>query len=214
MLRNKSNGSSRTQNQKYKYASDRPSSNSYRFGTELVFVSQLLPVTSNNVGGNSAVTTGQISWAHQAVSNETAFRQMLRFALVCKKSCVSRGGWCSPRTHYATFSFQSQRVLGVYSSDGTPVQIGNSKDVVDNDFRFGNFDTWIPKQQPGEKSKPNVDPDSAQQNWNGFGDKRNSSKNRKGYGQNGNDFARAGSKKLGIHPVSFTQTSMELGAAL
>ena len=212
MLRNKSNGSSRTQNQKYNYASDCPSSDNYRFGTELVFVPQLLPVATNNVSSNPAVAAGQISWAHQAISNETAFRKMFSLTFVGEETGVSRWGWCSPRTHNATISFQGHRVLGVYASYGAPVQSGKSKDVVYNDFRFGNFDAWIPEQQPSEEAKPNVDPDSGNENWKRLSSKGNCAKQGKGYGQNRHDFARAGSKKLGIHPLSFTQSATEEGA--
>ena len=212
MLRNKSNGSSHTQNQEYNYANDRPTSNNYRFGTELVFVSQLLPVATNNVSGNSAVATGQISWAHQAISNETAFRKMFSLTFVGEETGVSRGGWCSPRTHNATFSFQGHRVLGVYASYGAPVQSGESKDVVYNDFRFGNFDTWIPEQQPSEEAKPNVDPDSGNENWKRLSSKGNSANQGKAHGQYRHDFARSGSKKLGIHSLSFTQSANEVGA--
>jgi len=214
MLRNKAKNSSRTQNQKYNYASGQPSSDNYRFGSELVFVSQLLPMASDYVSGNTAVATSQISWAHQALSNETTFRKVLRFALVGKEAGVSGWGWSSPSTNDATVSFQSQRILGVNAPYGTPVQSGHSKDVVNNNFSFGNSDTWIPEQQPGKETKPYVDPYFSQQNWNRFGSKGNSTNCRKGHGQNRNDFARAGSKQLGIHTVSFTQTATGAGAAL
>ena len=214
MLRNKANDSSRTQNQKYNYASGRPASNNYRFGSQLVFISQLFPVASNNVGSNSAITAGQITWAHQAVSNETTFRKVLGFALVGKKSSVSRWSWSSPSTNDSTVSFQGQRVFGVDAVYGTPVQSGKSKDVVDNNFGFRNSDAWVPEQQPSKKAKPNVDPDICKQNGDRFGSKRCSANSRKGHGQNGHDFARAGSKQLGIHTVSFTQSAAEVGAAL
>lgn len=214
MLKSKANNSSRTQNQKYNYASGNPSRNNHRFGSELVFVSQLFPMTSDYVGGNAAVATGQVSWAHQTFSNETTFRKVLRFTLFGKEASISGWGWSSPSAHNATASFQSQRILSVYAPYGTPVQSGHSKNVVNNNFRFGNSDAWIPEQQPGKETKPNVDPDFSQQNWNGFGGKRHSTNCRKGHGQNRHDFARAGSKQLGIHIDSFTQTAAEAGAAL
>jgi len=214
MLRNKSNNGSGTQSQKYNYASDRPASEHFRFGSELVLVSKLFPVASYYIGGNSAIATGQISWSNEPVSNETAFRQMFRFALVGKKTRISGWGWSSPSTDGSTVRFQGQRVLGIDALYGTPVQSGKSKDVVNDNFRFGDLDTWIPKQQPGKIGKPNVDPDICQQNGNWFGGKRDSANGRKGHGQNGHDFARAGSKQLGIHIVSFTQSAVEVGAAL
>ena len=214
MLRNKANDSSRTQNQKYNYASGRPASNNYRFGSQLVFISQLFPVASNNVGSNSAITAGQITWAHQAVSNETTFRKVLGFALVGKKSSVSRWSWSSPSANNSAISFQGQRVFGVDALYGAPVQSGKSKDVVNDNFRFGNSDAWVPKQQPSEKTKPKVDPDLGKQDANRFDGKRSSANDRKDYRQNGHDFARAGSKQLGIHIFSFTQSETQVGAAL
>jgi hypothetical protein len=213
MLKNKANRSSRTQSQKPNYASSRPSSDNQGLCTKLVFVPQLFPVGSDYVGGNSTIAAGQISRAYQTVSDETAFGKMFRFTLVGQESGVSRRGWSSPRTNNAAVSFQGKRVLGVYASDGTPVQSGKSKDVVDNDFGFGNSDAWIPEQQPGKKAKPNVDPDIYQQNGDWFGGKRKSANGRKGHGQNSHDFARAGSKQLGIHTVSFTQSAAEVGVA-
>ena len=214
MLRNKSNCSSRAQNHEYNYAGSRPSRDNQGLCTKLVFVSKLFPVASDYIGGNSAIAAGQISRSHQAVSNETAFRKMLGFTFVGEKSGVSRWSWSSPSTNDSTVSFQGQRVLGVDASYGTPVQSGKSKDVVDNNFGFGNSDAWIPEQQPGKKAKPNVDPDIYQQNGDWFGGKRKSANGRKSHGQNSHDFARAGSKHLGIHTVSFTQSAAEVGVAL
>ena len=214
MLTNKANCSSRTQSQKPNYASSRPSSDNQGLCTKLVSVPELFPVASDYVGGNSAITAGQISRAYQTVSDETAFGKMLRFTLVGQETGVSRRGWSSPRSNNATVSFQGKRVLGVDASDGTPVQSGKSKDVVDNNFGFRNSDAWVPEQQPSKKAKPNVDPDICKQNGDRFGSKRCSANSTKGHGQNGHDFARAGSKQLGIHTVSFTQSAAEVGAAL
>jgi len=214
MLNNKTKRSSCAQCQKYHYASSRPSSYNHGLCTKFVFVPQLFPVASDYVGGNAAIATCQISRAYQTVSNETTFGKMFRFTFVGEETGVSRRGWSSPRTNNAAISFQGKRVLGVYASDGTPVQSGKSKDVVDNNFGFGNSDAWIPEQQPSKKAKPNVDPDICQQNGDRFGGKRNSANSRKSHGQNGHDFARAGSKQLGIHTVSFPQSAAEVGAAL
>ena len=214
MLRNKANNSSGTQSQKYNYASDRPASEHFRFGSELVLVPKLFPVTSDYVSGNSAITTGQISGSHEPVSNEAAFRKMFRFALVGKKTRISGWGWSSPSTNGSTFSFQGQRVLGIDSLYGTPVQSGESKDVVNDNFRFGDLDTWIPKQQPGKIAKPQIDPDFGQQNAKRFGGQRNGTNYGKRHGQYRHNFARTGSKQLGIHTFSFTQSAVEAGAAL
>lgn len=214
MLRNKAKNCSRTEKQKNGNASGRPSSNYYRFVSELVLVSELFPVASNNVGGNSAVATGQVSWADETFADETTFRKMFGFALVGKEARVSRRGWCSPSAHNSAVGFQGEGVLGVYALNGTPVQSGKSKDVVNNNFRFGNFNAWIPEQQPSEKSKPNVNPDLGQQNGERFGSKSKGTNGRKGHGQNGHNLARAGSKNLRIHSVSFTQSAPEVGAAL
>ena len=214
MLRNKANNSRGTQSQKYNYASDCPASDNFRFGSELVLVPKLFPVTSDYVSGNSAIATGQISGSHEPVSNKTAFRKMFRFALVGKKTRISGWGWSSPSTDGSTVSFQGQRVLGVDALYGTPVQSGESKDVVNDNFRFGHFDTWIPEQQPGKIAKPKIDPDFGQQNAKRFGGQRNGANNGKGYGQYRHNFARTGAKHLGIHTFSFTQSAVEAGAAL
>ena len=214
MLKNNANCSCRAQSHEYNYASGRPASYNHGLSTKLVFVPKLLPVASDYVGGNSAIAAGQISWANQTVSNKATFRKMFRFTLVCEKAGVSRWGWSSPSSHNSLFGFEGERVLGVDALYRTPVQSGKSKDVVNNNFGFENFDAWVPEQQPGKKAKPNIDPDICQQNGNWFGGKRDSANGRKGHGQNGHDFARAGSKHLGIHTVSFTQSAVEVGAAL
>ena len=214
MLKNKANGSSRAQSHEYNYATGRPASLNYGFSSKLVFVSKLFPVASDYVGGNSAITAGQISRSNQAVSNKAAFRKMFRLTLVGQEAGVSRWGWSSPSPHNSLFGFKGERVLGVYTLYGTPVQSGKPEYVVHNNFGFRNSDAWVPEQQPSKKAKPNVNPDFCQQNGNRFGSKRDSSNGRKDYGQNGHDFARAGSKKLGIHTVSFTQSAAEVGAAL
>lgn len=214
MLKDKANRSSCAQGQENHYAGGRPSSYYYGLFSKLVFVPQVFPVASDDIGGNSTVTACEISWAHQTVSNKTAFGKMFRFTFVREKTGVSRRGWSSPRSNNAAVSFQGKRVLGVYAIDSTPVQSGKSKYVVHNNFGFGNSDAWIPEQQPGKKAKPNVDPDICQQNGDRFGSKRKSANGRKGHGQNSHDFARARSKQLGIHSVSFTQSAAEVGAAL
>jgi hypothetical protein len=213
MLRNKSNNGSRTQNQKYNYASGNPSNNNYWFGPELVFVSQFFPVTSDYIGGNATVATGQISGSHQSLSDEATFRKVFRLALFGKEASISGWGWSSPSTNDATFRFQSQRILGIYTPYGTPVQSNHPKNVVNYYFRLGNSDAWVPEQQPGKEAKPNVYPDFCKNNADRFGGKRNSSSYRKGNSQNRHDFAGAGSKQLGIHTVSFTQSAAEAGAA-
>ena len=214
MLKNKTNSRRRAQSHEYNYASGCPASHNEGFSSKFVFVPKFLPVASDYVSGNSAIAAGQISRANQAVSNKAALRKMFRFTLVGEEAGVSRWGWSSPSSHNSLFGFQGERVLGVDALYGTPVQSGKSKDVVNNNFGFGNSDARVPEQQPGEKAKPNVDPDICQQNGNWLGGKRDSANGRKGHGQNGHDFARTGSKQLGIHTVSFTQSAVEVGAAL
>ena len=214
MLRNKSKNCSRTQNQEHSYSHERPSDRNHRFGPQLILVSEFFPLASDYVGSNPAITTGQIPWTHQSVSDEAAFGEMLRFAFVGKESRVSRWGWSSPGTNSANICFESERVLGVYTLYGTPVQSSRSKNVVNNNLGFGNFDAWIPEQQPSKKAKPDVDPDFSQKNCNRLGGKGNNTDSRKDNPQNGHDFARPRSKQLGTHPASFTQSAMEVGAEL
>ena len=214
MLKDKANRSSCAQGQENHYAGGRPSSYYYGLFSKLVFVPQVFPVASDDIGGNSTVTACEISWAHQTVSNKTAFGKMFRFTFVCEETGVSRRGWSSPRSNNAAVSFQGKRVLGVYAIDSTPVQSGKSKYVVHNNFGFGDLDAWIPEQQPSKKAKPDVDPDFSQKNLDWFGSKGDNADSRKGHGQNCHDFTRAGSKHLGIHTVSFTQSASEVGAVL
>ena len=214
MLKNKAECGCYSQSQKYQRASGGPLSFNYGFRNELISVSQFLPLTSDYVGGNSTITAGQIARANQTLPNKATLRKMGGFAPVSQKSRIPRRGWGSPSANNALISFQGQRVLGIYSSYCAPVESGKSENVVNYDFGFGDFDAWIPKQQPGEETKPNVDPDFGQQNSNGLGRKRDSAKGRKGHGQNSHDFSGAGPKSLGIHTISFTQSAAKVGALL
>lgn len=214
MLKNETSRRGSAQGKKYNYASECPSRDNHGLSFELVCIPKLFPVTSDYIGGNSAIATGQISRANQSVSNKAAFRKMFRFAFVGKKTGVSGRGWSSPSAHNLLSGFQGERVLGVNALDGTPVESGKSKDVVNDNFRSGNFYAWVPEKQPGEKAKPNVNPDFGQQNSDGFSGKRNSSNGSKNHSQYGHDFARAGSKPFGIHSVSFAQSAVEVGAGI
>jgi hypothetical protein len=214
MLKNDSKGRCRAQSQKNNYASGCPASLNYGFSSQLVFVAKFFPVASDYVGGNSAITAGQISRSNQAVSYKAAFWKVFRLTLVGQEAGVSRWGWSSPSSHNSLFGFKGERVFSVDAPYGAPVQSGKPEYVVDNNFGFGNSDAWIPKKQPSKKAKPNVNPDFCQQNGDRFGSKRDSSNSRKDNGQNGHDFARAGLKQLGIHSVSFTQSAAEVGAVL
>ena len=214
MLRNKPKQSSYSQNEKSYHSSKAPSSHDSGVFVELISVPEFFPVAANYISGNSTITTGQITWSDHLVSNEAAFWQMLSLGPVSKKSSVSR--WCrsSPRSNDSSWGFQGKRVLGVDSPNRTPVQSCSSKNVVNDNFGFTHSKAWVPKQQPGQIAKPEVDPNLYQENRYGLRGQGKNSNSRKGYGRNSHDFARAGSKRLRIHSVSFTQSTLEGGLGL
>lgn len=214
MLRNKAKNGSYTQNDKSHQAIQNPTSLDIRVFVELISVPKLFPVAANHISGNSTITTGQITRSDHPVSNEAAFWQMLSLGLVGKKPGVSRRRWCSPCSNDSRLSFQGERVLGVDSFNRTPVQSCGSKNVVNDNFRFTYSNAGVPKQQPGQIAKPEVDPKLSQENRNGFRGKSKNSNNRKSYCHNSHDFAGAGAKRLRIHSVSFTQSSLEGGLGL
>ncbi len=214
MLRNKPKQSSYSQNEKSYHSSKAPSSHDSGVFVELIAVPEFFPVAANYISGNSTITTGQITWSDHPVSNEAAFWQMLSLGLVGKKPGVSRRRWSSPRSNDSRLSFQGERVLGVDSPNRTPVQSCGSKNVVNDNLRFTHSNAGVPKQQPGQISKPEVDPKLSQENRYGFRGQGKNSNSRKGYGHNSHDFAGAGSKRLRIHSVSFTQSTLEGGLAL
>ena len=214
MLRNKPKQSSYSQNEKSYHPSKAPSSHDSGVFVELIAVPEFFPVAANYISGNAAIATGQITWSDHPVSNEAAFRQVLSLGPVSKKSSVSR--WCrsSPRSNDSSWGFQGKRVLGVDSPNRTPVQSCSSKNVVNDNFGFTHSNAGVPKQQPGQITKPEVDPKLSQENRYGFRGQGKNSNSRKGYGRNSHDFARAGSKRLRIHSVSFTQSTLEGGLGL
>ncbi|CAB4630093.1 unannotated protein [freshwater metagenome] len=209
MLRNKAKHGSYSQNDKSHQAIQNPTSLDNRVFVELISVSELFPVAANHISGNSTITTGQITWSDHPVSNEAAFWQMLSLGLVGKKPGVSRRRWSSPRSNDSRLSFQGERVLGVDSPNRTPVQSCGSKNVVNDNLRFTHSNAGAPKQQPGQIAKPEVDPKLSQENRYGFRGQGKNSNSRKGNCHNSHDFARAGSKRLRIHSVSFTQSTLE-----
>lgn len=214
MLRNKTNQGSYPQDNKGNNSGSSPSRMDLRLGEQLVFVPELLPVAANDVCGDAAITAGQIPWSHEAIADETAFGEMFSFAFVCEESRVSRGGWGSPSSNNLILSLQREGVFCINTSNRTPVQSRDPKDVVNYNFRFGYSNAGIPKQQPREKTKPNVNPNLGEKNCNWLSGKSKDSKCRKSHGHNCHDLARAGSKKLRIHTISFTQSAPEVGAAL
>ena len=214
MLRNKPKQSSYSQNEKSYHPSKAPSSHDSGVFVELIAVPEFFPVAANYISGNAAIATGQITWSDHPVSNEAAFWQMFSLGPVGKKPGVSRRRWSSPRSNDSRLSFQGERVLGVDSPNRTPVQSCGSKNVVNDNLRFTHSNAGVPKQQPGQVSKPEVDPKLSQENRYGFRGQGKNSNSRKGYGHNSHDFAGAGSKRLRIHSVSFTQSTLEGGLAL
>lgn len=214
MLRNKANQSRYGQDAERKHSSQNPSSLNERICAQLVRVSEFFPVASDNVSGNAAITAGEISRPHKAISYEATFWKMLRLRFLCEEASVSRGGWGSPSTDDSSLSLQGKRVFGVNSSYRAPAQGGRSENVVDYNFRFAHSNTWIPEQQPGEITKPNVNPYFGEQHAGRLGGKGKDSNSRKGHSQHRHDFARARSNQLRLHVSSFTQSTPQGGAEL
>jgi len=214
VLRNKTKQGSYTQNDKSYQSSHNPSSYDSGVFVKVTGVPELFPVAANYISGNTAIATSQITWSHHPVSDKTAFRQMLSLGPVGQKSSVSRWCWSSPSSNDSIWSFQGERVLGVDSPNRTPVQSCGSKNVVNHNFRFTHSNAGVPKQQPGQIAKPEVDPKFSQQYRHWFGGQGKNSNGRKGYCHNSHDFARTGSKLLRIHAFSFTHSAPEGGLGL
>lgn len=205
MLRNKANRSSQSQGRK---SYDSPKNYLYlnlRGLVQAVGISEFFPLRSDDVSGYAAVAAGEITWPNKPISNKATLGQVLRLGLVGHEAGVPRGRWSGPGSEGTLISFEGERVFGIDSVDGAPVEEGLTKDVVDQNSLFANFHAWVPKQQPSHKSKPNVDPNFSEKHGNGLSAKGKHPNGGKCNGQRSHDFAGARPESVSIHSSSLTQ---------
>lgn len=175
-------------------------------------VSESFPVSANNQSRNTGITRGQISGSNQTLTDVTAFGQMFGFGSTGHESCVSGWSWCCPSSYGSSLGFQAQGVLGIDSRDGAPIESCLFENVVDYHSRIRDTNAGVPKQQPGQISKPKIDPTLQEQDTSRFCCQGNEAKDGEGNSDNSHDSTRPGVQSGGIHPDSLTQNSCPEGA--
>lgn len=211
MLRNKADYCSQAKGNENYQSPANPTGRNNRGLTKSVSVSQFFPMASNYVGRNTAVAAGQISGSNQSLSDEARFWQVLGFSSIGHETRVAGGGRSGKGSDYSLFGFQGEGVLGINSFDGTPIQANFPEDVVDQDAGFRNPNAWIPKQQPSEERKPQVNPYFGQEHLQGFGCQSEYPNSCESNCEGSHNFAGSGSHGLGIHVASLTQSTFERG---
>jgi hypothetical protein len=209
LLKSKSNDGCHAQDNKNNYPRNNQVAFNCCFFVELVQVSKVFPILADDVGGHTAIATGQIAWSNQSLADEATFGKMLSLALVSHKSSVSRGGWSSPGSENPSFSFERKRVFCVDATNRTPVQTDGSENVVDYNFRIRNSNAGIPKNQPGTVTKPDVYPNFCEKQRQWLGGKGHDSGCGESNSQNRYNFARTRTQQLGIHTSSLTQLNLK-----
>lgn len=158
MLKSKASHCCDTQADKNSYSPKNPIGFNRRSLVELVEVSEFFPVTSDDVGRDTGIAAGQISWPNQTLADEATFGQVLGFGSVSHEAGVSGWGWGAEGLNGSVFGFKSQRVFGIDSRNRGPVQFVGLKNVVNNNSSFTNSHTGVPKQQPSKIGEPYVYP--------------------------------------------------------
>lgn len=209
LLRNKSNYGGHAQDNNDDYSRNNQTALNRGLFVKLVQVSKALPVLSDDVSSYTAIATSQVAGSNQAFADEATLGQMFRFALVCHKSGVSRGGWSRPGSENPTFSFERKRVFCVDASNRAPVQPDGPENVVDYNFRIRNSNAGMPKNQPRAITKPDVDPNFCEKQRQGLCGKGYDSNGGEHNCQYSHDFARTRTQQLGIHTVSLTQVNLK-----
>ncbi len=175
-------------------------------------VAKSFPLSPDHQSRNPRVTGGEVSRPYETLSDVATFGQMLGFGSTGQKASVSRGSRCCPSPNDPLVSLKAERVFSINSGDRAPIQSCLSKNIVDCHTIVGNGNAGIPKQQPGDITKPYVNPNLNQQNAERVGSQGKDSKNRKGYPCNGHD--PAGSRVQGsrVHAHSLPHKSKLEGA--
>ena len=212
MLRNKTDYRCDGQSSKDNYAPVNPFGFHNCFLSELVAVSQFLKVTTDYVSGDTAITTGQITRAHQTLTYETTFGKVLGLGFAGHKTGISRRSRSSKSSHGTFFGFDRQRVFGVDAPNSTPVKFGSSEDVIHDYFRFRNQNAGIPKQQPGKVGETDVHPGFSQKQRDGFSCQCPQSNQAEQERHYRHDAARFGVQDLKLHVSSLTHPASKAGA--
>lgn len=214
MLRNKAQESSQRQNQDGGQTPIDPVCFNHSRFVQAVGISQFFELKPNNVGRNAAVTASKISWSNQALANKTALRQVFGFGFACSETRVPRRGWGGKGPDGSLIGLNRKRIFSIDSLNRTPVQSVPSKQVVNNYAVFGDFDAWVPEQQPSQIGKPDVNPGFSQKGQDRFGAKRpesNKGEKKSYYSHNPTGF---GMQYLSSHLPSLTQAASNAGCQI
>lgn len=211
MLKNKASHSSQAQGDKHSDSRNYPAGSNGSYIVELVQVSEFFPMTSNHIGCDSGIATGQVPRSNQTFSNKAAFGKVLGFGFVSHEAGVS--GWSrgSKGLNGSVFGFESQRVLGVDSSNRGPVQFVCLEDVVNYNPFVANSHAGVPKKKPSKISKPDVNPRFGYNQEPGIYGQGGYSKESKNESGGRHDATRSGVKGLSIHFPSLTQLATHRG---
>ena len=174
-------------------------------------IAKPFPVSSDNKGRDSRITSGEIPWSNETFANVAAFREVFGFSSISHERGVARRCGRSPGSNGSASGFKTQRVLSINSRNCTPVELVSSENVVDYNSSLRDFYARVPKKQPGHVAKPHVDPRFCNRQTKRVDGQSNYSKARKGQAGDSHYSARSGMQSSGIHFLSFTQNFEQEG---
>ena len=211
MLKNKTENGCNAKSGKDNYSPSNPSGFNFWFVDEFVPVPKNLPVTSNQIGSYSRVTRGQITRSHQTFSNKATFWKMSGVSSTRHESSVSGWSGSSESSNHSEVSFQGEGVFRVNTVYGRPIELKDSKHVVNyHNVRTDPY-AWIPKQQPSAIAKPQVNPGFSEDQTPVASSQRNYSQCGKGDGGNRHYATRTRTQSVTIHKGILTQLAYPEG---
>lgn len=213
MLRNKSDYGRNRQQNKDSDARVNPGSLNDGGIVQLISISEFLVLPSDDVSGDTAIATSEVTWANQTLANKRTFGQVFSFGSVSHKAGVPRGRRRSERLNASLFGFNGQRIFSVNPFDGTPIELGFSEDVIHNNLGFRNSHAWIPEQQPRKEGKPDVEPSFSEKDNRWFCGQGPNANTRENKSHHGHDSSRSGMQQLRSHFSSLTHPNSKVGAS-
>lgn len=212
MLKSKADYSGNAQGKQSDNSPENPSSLNLGDSIELTSVAKGFPVASDQKCCNSGITGSEVAGSNQSLTDEATLRQMLSLSPVSHEAGVSGGCGCCEGSDDSAISFQSERVFGVDSLYSRPVDSAGSKNIVDNNTGLTDLDTRVPKQQPSQIGKPEVNPGFGQNQAPGLCCQSNNSEQSEENSGRGHDSSRSGVQGVTLHPISLTQPATPKGA--
>lgn len=212
MLKSKTDYSGNAQGNQSDNSPEHPASLNLGDSIQFSPVAKGFPVASDQKCCNSGITGSEVAGSNQTLANEATFGQVLSLSPVGHESGISGGCGCCEGSDDSAVSFQAERVFGVDSLYSRPINSAGSKNVVNDDTSIADLDARVPKQQPSQISKPDVNPGLGQNQAPGLCCQSNNSKQSKENSGGGHDASGSGVQGVTLHAISLTQPATPKGA--